>query len=466
MKALAFEDPQHPPLYYVLDRWWIRVAGDTVADRRALSAIVGTLAIGIAYLLGAEVGGTVLAGLVFAALFALSPFQIIYSQEAREYSLWGFAVLTSTWLLLRALRLGNAAIWGWYALSLVIGLYTDLLFANVLLGHAAIVLKFARHQWRPMAVFGVATLAALAAFAPWLVAVVRGAGLLTNNPFLGASLPVSVYAAKWAFNASTVFIDLEYRYPIATVLLLIVGGIWVYSTIILIRSAHMREAIVVAALIVPSSAVMLALDLLHHESRATAGRYLVPTWIGLELLVALGVAASIGSSMRVSRIGTLIFVFLASVGALSAIADSPADWSWSDTSVAPIRPVARIINDTPRSVVVFRTDPSRWDFTVAQLVNVLRPDVRIRLLAASSPLNLAATKDALFLLDPSAATRNAVLHAGYSLEARYVEAESVSGLAGIFRKRARAARDNAGVFADQTSLWRVSAKRVAPSQRV
>ena len=56
------------------------------AGLRSLSALAGTAVIPITYLCGRELVSR-RAGLVAAALAAVSPFMIWYSQEAREYML-------------------------------------------------------------------------------------------------------------------------------------------------------------------------------------------------------------------------------------------------------------------------------------------------------------------------------------------------------------------------------------------
>ena len=72
----------NPPLYFVLGWLWARVFGTGEVGLRSLSALIGTAVIPIAYLCGRELVSR-RAGLVAAALAALSPFMIWYSQEAQ-----------------------------------------------------------------------------------------------------------------------------------------------------------------------------------------------------------------------------------------------------------------------------------------------------------------------------------------------------------------------------------------------
>ena len=75
-----------PPLYFVLAWLWAKLFGTGEAGLRSLSAIAGVVVIPIAYLCGRELVSR-RAGLVAAALTAVSPLMIWYSQEARSYML-------------------------------------------------------------------------------------------------------------------------------------------------------------------------------------------------------------------------------------------------------------------------------------------------------------------------------------------------------------------------------------------
>ena len=75
-----------PPLYYVLGWVWAQLVGSDELELRSLSAVAGTLVVPVAFAAG-RVVGTARIGLAAAALAAVSPMLIWYSQEARAYSL-------------------------------------------------------------------------------------------------------------------------------------------------------------------------------------------------------------------------------------------------------------------------------------------------------------------------------------------------------------------------------------------
>jgi uncharacterized membrane protein len=92
-----------PPLYFVLIWVWAHVFGSGTIALRAVSTIAGIALVPIAYLCGKELVSR-WAGVVAAALVALNPFMIWYSQEARAYMLLAALTGASFLWFLRARR--------------------------------------------------------------------------------------------------------------------------------------------------------------------------------------------------------------------------------------------------------------------------------------------------------------------------------------------------------------------------
>ena len=108
-------DP-HPPLYFALLHGWIAIAGDGTIAMRAPSVLFGCSAVAIVYMAGRELdrwqdrdpsdpGIALLAGL----FFALVPFQVHFSIEARPYALLCLAAAMVTWGALRIARTASRA---------------------------------------------------------------------------------------------------------------------------------------------------------------------------------------------------------------------------------------------------------------------------------------------------------------------------------------------------------------------
>jgi uncharacterized membrane protein len=93
----------NPPLYYVLAWGWAKAFGTHEVGLRSLSALFGAATVPLAYCIGAELAHR-RAGLIAAALVAVNPMLIWYSQEARSYALLVFFCAASLLFFVRALR--------------------------------------------------------------------------------------------------------------------------------------------------------------------------------------------------------------------------------------------------------------------------------------------------------------------------------------------------------------------------
>ncbi|MBC5801425.1 MAG: hypothetical protein GIX03_00105, partial [Candidatus Eremiobacteraeota bacterium] len=276
---------------------------------------------------------------------------------------------------------------------------------------------------------------------------------LTNNAYLGTPLPPSVFALKWFFNAGTVFFDLDYLWHATAVVLLPILALAVFG------AAKMRRRpgaarYVLALGVVPAIALLLP-DFAHHESRSTAARYLVPTWIALETAVAFGIWTLLqGRSARVRGIAAVAFVGLVACGIASgAVAATRQVW-WGDGSVAPIGPMARIVRASrPPVTVIFRDDQPIWNFEPMELANQVPPDTRLMLLSGTALPGRIPSRGTVLLLDPSSPLRHSLAARGVLLTRLYAGDLGETDDLRAQRRAASAARARHGFVDVPSSLW-------------
>lgn len=91
-----------PPLYYVVAWLWAKLFGTGEVGMRALPALCGTAFVPVAYAAAARLASA-RAGLVAAALAAVNPLLVWYSQEARAYALLVLLAGLSFYLFARIL---------------------------------------------------------------------------------------------------------------------------------------------------------------------------------------------------------------------------------------------------------------------------------------------------------------------------------------------------------------------------
>ena len=127
----ALGDRVHPPLYYLVLRFWLTL-GQSEFAVRALSAFLGVLAVASMFPM-ADVVGKRRLGVISAFALAISPLHIWYSQEARMYSLIVLLVLLGNYFFARLLRRGNLANWLGYSISMLLAMHTHYLTLFIIL---------------------------------------------------------------------------------------------------------------------------------------------------------------------------------------------------------------------------------------------------------------------------------------------------------------------------------------------
>jgi len=303
-----------PPLFYALEWVWTRAFGDGEAGLRSLPALVGLLTVPVAYAIGRRAGrGRVAVGLAAAALVAVNPLLVWYSQEARSYAL---AVLLSALALAFLMRAQDdrrqRVLAGW-ALAATLALATHYFTAFALAPQAAWLLW--RHPRRRAALAAVGALAvAAAALLPLLLA-------QSGNPYdiAGTSLAVRLVQVPKQFL-------LGYRGPLALPLgvlgaLLVLGAAW----LLVRRTPRAARALLLAGIGVAGVALPLLTALVGEDYLNT--RNVLPALIPLLTALAVGCAASDRPRLGAGLLAALCAISLAIVVAVDADAGyQRPDW--------------------------------------------------------------------------------------------------------------------------------------------
>lgn len=165
------------PVYLVLLRGWMAIAGESEAALRFPSAAFGTLFVAATVWVGwkwfaPRVG--LWAGLIAAA----SPIHIYYSQEARAYALVTLALLVSYALLWRALERGSGRSWALFSLFALLTVETHYLAILGLIAASLWVLAWPKkeHRRRRCIAYAAAMLPSVLLFAAWYLIRITGSG--------------------------------------------------------------------------------------------------------------------------------------------------------------------------------------------------------------------------------------------------------------------------------------------------
>jgi mannosyltransferase len=276
----------NPPLFYVLEWGWTRVFGDGEAGLRSLSALAGLLTVPVAYAIGQRAAAGVTrivaerAGLAAAALVAVNPLLVWFSQEARSYALATLLSGLALLLFLCALDDTRGRFLAGWALAAALALATHYFTAFVLAPQAVWLLW--RHPHRRGAVTAVAApVAAGLALLPLLLA-------QAGNPYDIASTSLALRLVQ----VPKQFL-LGYRGPLALPFgllgaALVLSGAWLLARRMpcpVRERALLLAAIGVVGVALPLLAAFAGADYLNT-------RNLLPALIPLLTALAVGYAAS------------------------------------------------------------------------------------------------------------------------------------------------------------------------------
>jgi mannosyltransferase len=277
----------NPPLYYLLAWAWAKAFGTGEFGARSLCALFGAATIPVGYLIGRELAGA-RAGLIAAALIAVNPMLIWYSQEARSYAVLIFFGALALFFFARALRTRGGRDLALWALTSVLALCSHYFAGFAIAIEAVWLLVALRSRWRLVvpAVAGVA--AAGAALLPLLISQINSQhiGWIHESP-LSRRLYESGVGFLIGETGSVIAEPTRYRYALVPV---IVVGLALLLVLLRGGLRERRGAAIGAAL--GSAIVLAALAAALFGKDYIISRNLLPALVPLTIAVALGFSAS------------------------------------------------------------------------------------------------------------------------------------------------------------------------------
>lgn len=120
------KDTGHPPIYYLILGYWVNSFGSSEFSLRFPSLIFGVLSVLTLYYVVKTIFNKNVA-LLSSFLMSISLFQIVYSQEARSYTLLSLLTLLSVLFFVRIIKRDKKKDYFFYALILILVNYTHYL---------------------------------------------------------------------------------------------------------------------------------------------------------------------------------------------------------------------------------------------------------------------------------------------------------------------------------------------------
>ena len=422
IRSLALEDPQHPPLYFLMARWWMQQFGSSLIASRTLPALLSLLSLPLMYALAQELFASNLTALLATAFLALSPFDILFAQTARQYSLLTVVIVGSSWLLLRSLRLGSWQNWVSYSLVSALGFYTHPFFSLTIVGHGAFVIAYwlfvkkrAVEGHVTNSQFFLAVIGALILYIPWIYVLGTNLDRASATTDWTRVSPGLLYLVKlWTLSFTALFLDLDFGFDnIWTYVLrlpfLLLIGLAIYKICRWTRSSTLLFILI--SIFVPF--LLLALpDLILGGKRSAVSRYLISCFPGVQLAVAYLLASNLKTQQRFWQV-ILALVFTASIASCTVSAFSDTWWSkdlsYFNAEVAKNINKEVIANRSIKDTIVISDRGN--DFTnmgdLLSLSYLLDKDVRLMLLSQSPDMELLNKYSAPLVFRPSEKLRSA-----------------------------------------------------------
>jgi uncharacterized membrane protein len=331
VSVVARSEPQLSPLYFIFSHYWMRWVGYSPASMRGLAALLSLFAIPGMYWLSLELFKSRRIALVSAAIISLSPFSILFAQDARPYSLWASLALLSSAAFLAAIRKNKNFVWGIYSLSIIIGVYSHLMFALVVIAHGLylVAVKESRLEGRIFR-YMVALFFTLLAFTPWLYQIfIRWNNMMARIGWSNNEIPWLQYIQRWILIFTSPLMDLYFSprniipYILRLPVLLLMG----YSLYFLVVNTPKRVWAFLLLLIGVSTLPFLLSDLFRGGILSTQGRY----YVLYSIAVIPVIAFLIIEKLSVPRANTHIKWYLITALLIAAQLGSAFNILWAET---------------------------------------------------------------------------------------------------------------------------------------
>jgi uncharacterized membrane protein len=408
--ALVKDGAVHPPLYYAMLRLWLGVFGDSIAAIRSLSALMSLFVFPAIYWLCLELFNSSLVGWIAIALTAVSPYHILYAQEARPYILWAVTILLSSACLLRAIRINKPINWGMYAIAFAASLYTLSLSLFVAVGQGIYVIVTQRFRLTKTTIAYLATSGlAITVYSPWIFVMINGISFAKPSD----NVSLLELGKSWIFKLSQIFLDLGIYggdgnpqlekfsvmvLPLVILLVLIIG--WAIGFLCLSNSQDCW--LFILTLIGTEPLILTLLAFRSHTTHFVTihGQYFFPAFLGIQVSVAYLIFKGITGIKKKQVISKWLFIGLILAGLLSSIVSYDAEaWLNKIGSYDKIE-IARIINQKFQPLIV--SDADFWE--IMPYAHQLDPKVRLQIFSSSE--EMSATNSATNPeVDPDAVTR-------------------------------------------------------------
>lgn len=388
--VLANNEPQNPPLYYLFSWIWLKIFGNSILVARSLSVFISILIFPCIYCLCQELFDSSAIAWMTIILISISPFHLIYAQEARPYSLWSLAIITSSIFLLKAIKSQKIRDWSLYSFSLTLSFYTFPFSLFVAIGHGIYTLaRIGIKKYRKSYKYIISSLCSLLAFSPWLIFIQLNSHKISDWRAVDVSFLALI--KSWIGNNSRVYFDLNfdsnapviYLIPITLSLLLLT----IYSVYYLIQNSSSSVWLFILTLIGISAIALIVPDLILGGQRSRVARYLTPCFLGVNLAVGYYLTRELFSpKLWHQLLAKILIILLIISGIISCSVFSQANYWWHKSwtklsNYEELVQITTVVNQSQDALIVAPDlDDLNEDifFELLSFTHLLNPETRLQ----------------------------------------------------------------------------------------
>lgn len=414
VRGLAADEPQHPPVYYILARLFVVWFGDGIVVLRTLSALLSLAVLPGGYWLCREIyfahDSARRIAWTATALTAVSPFFVLYAQEAREYSLWAGLILCSSAALVRAMRLMGWRPWLAYILFTTLALYTSFTTASVVIAQALFVVIRSRMRVTRLSVISATAISVCGLlFAPWAWLLWRNLEAFTVSMAWSkiTVIPRAELFETLVLNISRVIFDDGaidgVTSPVLVAAVVILAASALFAVYRDARASLHAPGVYILCLFFVPVLMLLVPDVLFGGIRSISGRYLTPAWIAVECALAF----LLGSGVLKLPVRRALLGVVLVAGLVSCYFNAGRAVVWTKSISTRLPEIAAPINQTASPLVVGDFERHHPGNLLA-LSHLLRDGARIQFLPRHGPYRLPAGFSDVFLFSPIPEFRRAL----------------------------------------------------------
>lgn len=418
INALA-GNAEHTPGYYAIARVAMQIFGSSITVTRGVAAVISLLVFPCIYWLCLELFASPLVGAIAIALVAVSPLHVLYAQEARQYSLLTVTTLLTSITLLRAIRQKTKSSWRFYALTVSLGLYSHLIFILVCVTHGIYLLTQERFKISQKFInYLISSLIGFVTLTPWIILYFINASSI--GEWTARAISFDTLIRRWLLNLNALFLDLQIGYsgvqffdvengndfqlsfnqPLLYSIPLVIALV-LYAFYILVKKTSISCWLFLCILVTIPAISLVVPDLVSGGQRSSIARYLIPSYLGIQLAVAYLFANRFTFFLYhwQQRVWQLILVILLSSGIVSCIVIAQAETWWNKYSSYYNPDIATIINSANHPLVI---SSQQRVSRIASLSYELDPQVSVLLVSETEIPESVNQFSNIFLFRPEA----------------------------------------------------------------